>query len=106
MITIDPTVNSGNYQYGKIVSGVATLSNHTSTITAETLTSFIIEYDKSTEIANFYIDYELIGTMTSINLASNINLREAISFYSGDATDTTIKRVSIFSNNIEFDLEG
>lgn len=106
VITIDPTVNSGNFQYGKVISGLPTLSNHTSTITAETITSFIIEYDKSTEEANFYIDYELIGTLTSVNIPNNTNLREAISFYSGDATETAIRRCSIFSNNIEFDLEG
>lgn len=106
VFSIDPTVNSGNFQYGKVISGIPTLTNTAITISAETLTSFIIEYNKLTEEANFYIDHELIGTLTSVNIPNNTNLREAISFYSGDATETAIRRCSIFSNNIEFDLEG
>lgn len=101
----NPTLNSGNYQACKQVSGVITvLGNLSVTLLENNIDVLEIEYNRSTEEAKFYRNGTLLGTYTNINLSSTANFAPSIGITSNDASESTIRRLAWYAYEIEVDI--
>lgn len=101
---IDPTVNNGNWQVGKVVNGSLTLISTNITLSNENIQSLAVIYDRSTEIAKFYIDYVLVHEMTAVNLPSTTTFSNSMGMSTNDNTDAYIRRVSPVRQVFEIDV--
>lgn len=101
----NPTLNSGNYQVCKQVSGVITvLENLSVTLLENNIDVLEIEYDKATEEAKFYQNGTLLGTYAGINLSNTADFAPSIGITSNDASEATIRRLAWYAYEIEVDI--
>lgn len=101
---IDPTINNYKWQVGKVINGSLTPINTDVGIINENLIALSIEYDRLTEIAKFYINYELVYEMTAVNLPSTATFANQLAMSTNDATETYVRRMSPLREVLEIDL--
>lgn len=97
-LTRNPTINSGRWKVTKISNGVFTTVNTNVNYQGDRtpiLTKII--YNKATEIAYFYLNNELVYTMTSVNLPSTTNFYPFFNYYQNLTSDTFAKTFSLLS---------
>lgn len=103
LFTLDPTVNSGKWRCGKIVSNTFTPNNLDVITSNESLVRFRIKYDKVTEIAYFYLNDVLVYTLSSVNL-SDIVYSLIYNFETTDNTEATVRATSILYHALEIEI--
>ena len=98
----NPTVNSGNWQVLKIISGTPTVLASTSVSYSNySKPKFRIIYDKSTEIVYFYIDNVLVHTENAVNLPQGTyNPYACLS--QGASTDPLAKSYALLNIGIKY----
>lgn len=103
LFTLDPTVNSGKWRCGKIVSNTFTPNNLDIITSNESLVRFRIKYNKTTEIALFYLNDVLVYTLTSVNL-SDIVYSLIYNLETTDNTEATVRATSILYHALEIEI--
>lgn len=103
LFTLDPTVNSGKWRCGKIVSNIFTPNNLDVITSNESLVRFRIKYDKTTEIALFYLNDVLVYTLNSVNL-SDIVYSLIYNLETTDNTESTVRATSILYHALEIEI--
>ena len=101
----NPTVNSGNFRLAKNVNGVlSSVVNTTVAPISETVTKFRIKYSRVTEIAEFYINHVLVGSISSVSLANTVVYQNNLAMSTNDATETNVRSMCALYSALEVDI--